>query len=102
AAVLTQVRYEDGRQGHMLAFLGAVAGAETALAHAAGEALTFSGIEAGEMDVTFLSPSDPAAVAAAAAMGRVGLRFDLPQPDQKPDVKPQPPGMDPDRPPRLR
>jgi hypothetical protein len=82
----------------MLVFAGALPGAEGTLARAAGEALTFSGIEAGEMDVTFLEPDDPA----LAAVARVALRFDLPVPEALPEAVPLPPGSDPDRPPRLR
>lgn len=98
AAVLAGVEYDDGRRGHMLAFLDAVPAAEGALARAAAEALTFSGIEAGEMDVTFLSAADPA----AAAIARAGLRFDLPEPVRAEPPAPAAPGMDPDRPPKLR
>lgn len=96
AALLAGVRYEGGRQGHMLAFVGALPGAEPALARAAAEALTFSGVEAGVMDVAFLDAGD----ASLGALTRVALRFDLPLP-VAPDPA-APPGTDPDRPPRLR
>lgn len=95
-ALLAGVTYEGGRRGHMLAFLDAAPGAEPALAKAASEALVFSGIEAGEMDVAFLTGDEPAAV----SMARVGLRFDLPEPEV-PQV-PTAPGLDPTRPPKLR
>ena len=100
AALLAAVRYEDGRKGHMLAFLDAKPEAETALARAANEALTFSGIEAGEMDVTFLD----AGSAVAQKMLRVALRFDLPIPPETAEARPAPkaPGMDPKNPPKLR
>ena len=71
-------------------------GAEQALAQAASEALIFSGLDAGEMDVAFFSASDEM----SARLAKVGLRFDLPQPE--PLAGPQAPGMDPDAPPRLR
>lgn len=96
AAVLAGVRYRDGRRGHLLALLDAVPGAEEALARAIREALVFSGIEAGELDVTFLPASDPVAL----AMARVGLRFDLPAPERA--EAPPAPGLDPSRPPKLR
>jgi hypothetical protein len=80
----------------MLAFVDAVPGAEAALAGAVREALVFSGLEAGELDVAFLASAD----AAVAAMGRVGLRFDLPAPELP--EGPAAPGMDPARPPKLR
>ena len=98
AALLAAVAYEDGRQGHMLAFLDAPEGAQAALARAASEALTFSGIEAGEMDVTFLASRD----GAAEAMARVALRFDLRPPDVEAPAPPAAPGSDPARPPKLR
>jgi hypothetical protein len=97
AAVLAGVVYRGGRRGHLLAFLDAAEGAEAALARAMREALVFSGVEAGELDVVFLASGD----ASAAAMARVGLRFDLPAPE--PDaLAPAAPGTDPLRPPKLR
>ncbi len=96
-ALLSAVIWQGGRRGHLLAFLDAAPGAETALAGAAREALVFSGIEAGEIDVVFLHGADPAAV----AMARVALRFDLPEPVREDPAAPAAPGMDPDRPPRL-
>jgi hypothetical protein len=95
-AYLAAATYEDGAQGHVLAFVDAVEGAEKALASAAGEALTFSGIEAGVMDVMFVRASDPL----AAHLAKVGLRFDLPE-QEAPHV-PSAPGMDPGKPPKLR
>ncbi len=96
AAYLAAATYDDGARGHVLAFIDAVPGAQDALAKAAGEALTFSGIEAGTMDVLFARSDDPL----TAHLGRVGLRFDLPalHDPQAPGA----PGMDPDKPPRLR
>ncbi|MGJ8623493.1 MAG: SseB family protein [Yoonia sp.] len=96
SAYLAAATYEDGARGHVLAFVDAVAGAENALASAASEALTFSGIEAGMMDVLFIKASDPM----AARLARVGLRFDLPEPET-PHV-PGAPGVNPERPPKLR
>ena len=100
AAVLAGVVYRDGRQGHMLAFLDAAEGAEPALARAMGEALVFSGVEAGELDVAFLRSGSTA----ADAISRVGLRFDLAAPEAASggQTGPVAPGMDPSRPPKLR
>lgn len=100
-AVIAGVVYDDGRQGHMLAVLDARAGAEEAFARAAAEALTFSGLEAGQMDVTFLSAQSDA----AQAMARVGLRLDLTvtaPPEPVVEVAPKGPGMNPEKPPILR
>ncbi|MCU0854128.1 MAG: SseB family protein [Rhodobacteraceae bacterium] len=95
-AWLAAVAYGDGREGHLLAFVDALEGAEAGLARAMGEALTFSGVEAGEIDVAFFRASDPV----MARIAKVGLRFDIPAPDQA--QAPSAPGMDPARPPRLR
>ena len=102
ATGLAQVAYlvastaEAGRRGHMLAFVGAVPGAQDALAQAVSEALLFSGLDAAALDVGFFDGRDPV----VERLARVGLRFDLPQP--APAATPQAPGMDPDTPPRLR
>ena len=96
AALLAGVVYRDGRRGHILALLDAEEAAENALARAMNEALVFSGIEAGELDVVFLPSASPA----AEAMARVGLRFDLPVPETP--SAPTALGMDPARPPKLR
>ena len=96
AALLAGVVYQDGRRGHLLALIDAVEGAEGALSRAMQEALVFSGIEAGELDVVFL----PAASPVAQAMARQALRFDLPVAEAP--QAPAAPGMDPARPPKLR
>jgi hypothetical protein len=95
-AWLVSAAYSDGREGHLLAFVDAVPGAEPGLARAVGEALTFSGVEAGELDVAFFRASDTA----VARMAKVGLRFDLPEVEKL--GAQTAPGMDPERPPRLR
>jgi hypothetical protein len=95
-AWLAGVTYADGRRGHVLAIVGSVLGAERAIAATVGEALTFSGLEAGEIDVTFLTPTDPL----IDRLARVALRFDLPKPARA--TAPSAPGMDKNRPPRLR
>lgn len=98
AAFLVAVTYDTGAKGHLLVFAGAVDGAEGALANAVSEALTFSGIEAGMLDVTFV-PSEAPIVE---TLARVGLRFDLPKPEQEVSTPGANPGMDPNKPPKLR
>jgi hypothetical protein len=98
AAYLAGVTYDDGTRGHLLGITGAQPGAEAALAGAVNEALVFSGLEAGALDVTFLTDSDPL----AAELARVALRFDLPQPEAPQVQTIEAPGSDPDKPPRLR
>ena len=97
SAYLVGSRDQSGAAGHLLGFIGAQPGAETALAKAVAEALTFSGIEAGALDVAFFDSDDPIAV----QLARQGLRFDLPQPVAS-EGPGQAPGMDPDRPPVLK
>ena len=95
-AYLVSAQYQDGRSTHILAFVDPVPGAEPALTQAANEALIFSGLDAGEMDVAFFAASDEM----SAKLAKVGLRFDLPQPE--PLAQPTAPGMNPDAPPKLR
>lgn len=95
-AYLCGVTYEGGGRGHMLAFVGTIEGAESALTAAVNEALVFSGIEAGMLDVAHLSGGDPVSMRVA----NVGLRFDLPTP-QMPQTPGANPGMDPSKPPKL-
>lgn len=96
AAWLVGARYEGGGRGHVLAIVGALPAAQGALAAAVSEALRFSGVEAGVIDVTFLEAGSPV----VARLARVGLRFDLPTAAMP--APPAPPGTDPARPPRLR
>ena len=67
---------------------------------AMAEALAFSGLEAGELDVTFLAPEDPA----AAVLLEKALVLHLPEPVEEAvqEIKPTAPGMDPSKPPILR
>ena len=97
-ACLVGVTYSDGRKGHLLGFIDPVPGAEAPLAGAANEALTFSGIDAGQMDVGFFAGSDPV----AEHMMRQGLLFDLPAPEVEEPAAPKPPGSDPTKPPILK
>ncbi len=94
---LAGATYDDGRRGHLFAFEGAVGGAQSALATALGDVLTFSGIDAAEMDVVFLEVGDPT----LEAIRRVGIRFEIPEPQQPEFVELKAPGMDPDEPPIL-
>ncbi|MEP5731731.1 MAG: SseB family protein [Sulfitobacter sp.] len=97
-AYLVGVEYPGGGKGHLLAFVGAMPRAQDALVRAASEALTFSGIEAGAMDVGFFAPNDPA----VAKFAKVGLRFDLPQGEGLQHTPRMPPGSDPSKPPILK
>lgn len=94
-AYLAGVTYASGQRSHILAFVGADPAAKDALARAANEALVFSGIEAGALDVAFFDASHPI----VGALDSQALRFDLPQPIQ-PAERPAP-GSDPAKPPKL-
>ncbi len=95
-AYLANVTYEGGGAGHLLAFIDARGGAEAALAHAVSEALVFSGLEAGAVDVAFLSAADTL----APRLARTALKLELPAPNV--GFVQQPPGSDPKKPPILR
>jgi hypothetical protein len=96
AAWLAGVVYDDASEGHLLAFVDAMPDAQPALANAVAEALTFSGVEAGALDVTFITSDQPI----TARLAKVGLRFDLPMTTGP--RAPQAPGTDPNSPPKLR
>lgn len=93
-AYLVGTEDDNGARGHLLAIIEAAPGAEATLARAVQGALSFSGVEAGMLDVTFLSADD----SRAAECARLGLRFDLPRPQA--DTSGTTP--DPKQPPRLR
>ena len=98
AALLAGVRYAGGRRGHMLAVINAHPAAEAALARSVAEALAFSGLDAGELDVTFLE-GDAAAVA---SLARVAVVFEVPERAVVETLERPAPGMDPGKPPLLR
>ncbi len=97
-AYLVGTTYDNGVRSHMLGFVGALPHAHGALAKAVSEALTFSGIDAGALDVGFFDTSDQV----AAQLARVGLRFDLPEPEAPTEHIHVVPGSDPEKPPKLR
>ncbi|VAV88200.1 FIG00992611: hypothetical protein [hydrothermal vent metagenome] len=94
-AYLVGVSYESGAQGHLLAFIDARPAAHKALVQTVAQALVFSGLNSGALDVAFFAASDPV----TASLAKTGLRFDLPQPAEYASVAP---GSDPKKPPILR
>lgn len=98
SAYLVGITYDTGARSHLMGFVEAEAQAQGALAKAVGEALTFSGIEAGALDVGFFAASDPV----SAKLARCGLRFDLPERVAPSEHVPVAPGRDPNSPPKLR
>lgn len=99
-AALAGVTYEGGGCGHVLALVGAPEPARPGIAKAIGEALAFSGLEAGELDVTFLAEDDPA----TEALMEQALILHLPERavEEVQELRPTMPGMDPSKPPILR
>lgn len=98
AVLLAEVIYQGGRRGHILAVLGADAGAEQALSGAVSEALVFSGLDMAEMDVVFLAADD----SRTKTIAEVALRLDLPNPSAPSQPVAAVPGMNPKKPPILR
>ena len=70
----------------------------TSVAEAISEALVFSAIEAGQLDVTFMELGDTN----IAGFAKVGLKFEIPELILPAAPKPLAPGMDPETPPKLR
>lgn len=97
SAYLVGTVSDQGTKGHLLAFIDADPDAQPALAKAAGEALTFSGLDAGTLDIGFFASQD----STAAALARHGLRFDLPDPKTPTAPERPAPGSDPNKPPIL-
>ncbi len=98
AAHLVGVIYQDGQRGHILAMIDVPTSAQEGVAEAISEALSFSGIEAGQLDVTFLPSHAPH----LAEFDKIGLKFEIPDLILPTSLKPLAPGMDPDSPPKLR
>lgn len=98
SAWLARVRYHDGGSRHMLGFVDARPGARAALAKAAGEAVIFSGLESGALDVGFFAAADPRAQDLESA----GRSIALPRPEPRQRPVRAAPGSDPDKPPILR
>lgn len=97
-AWLVDAEYADGPRMPLLVFLDAAPGSEGALSQAVSEALVFSGVPAGALDVSFARSTDRF----AARLAKHGLRFDLPEPETaRMDDRPAP-GSDPAKPPILR
>lgn len=98
-AHLARAVYEGGRQGHLLAVTGARPEDEPRLARAVTEALAFSGLDAGALDLAFLAEGDPA----LARMAEAALMLEASPSAAEPAAPARSgPGLDPDRPPILR
>jgi len=98
AAHLVSVRYEGGAAGHMLALVNVPEAAKAGVSEALSEALRFSGVEAGQLDLAFLAADD----VHLERFVRAGLGFEIPELVLPNAPAPIAPGMDPDKPPILR
>lgn len=97
-AYLAAVTYQSGARGHLLAFVGTVPQAQDMLARAGAEALTFSGLDAGTLDIGFFDAADPI----VEKLEKLALRFDLPQMQTTVTNSNAAPGSDPAKPPKLK
>lgn len=98
AAHLVSVRYEGGGNGHMLALVNVPEAAKPGVSEALSEALRFCGLEAAQLDLTFLAADDPHLESFVCA----GLGFEIPDLIFPKSSAPMAPGMDPEKPPILR
>ncbi len=98
AAYLVGVTYDTGLDSHMMALVDVPVAAQDGVAAAFAEALQFSGVEAGQLDVTFLDIDDPN----LEKIAKTGLGFEIPALILPDAPAPLAPGMDPDTPPKLR
>lgn len=101
-ASMVAVRFEGGREGHLLAVFGAAPEAEAPLAKAMAEAQIFAGMGGEGFDIAFFSPGG----AREEEIRRAGRWFDVPKPVAEPEANVQipgaAPGRDPARPPKLK
>jgi hypothetical protein len=98
SAHLVTATYGDDRSGLLLALSGVPPEARPAVAAAISEAVRFSGVEEGGLDVTFLDED----ASTLARIRSAGLSLDLPRAPRPEPSTPKAPGTDPDRPPILR
>lgn len=98
SAHLVAVEFAGGRFGLVLALAGVPPEARPAVAAAISEAVRFSGMDKGGLDVTFPEEGSPSIARIRAA----GLMLDLPRVQPATRATPTAPGTDPARPPILR
>jgi len=97
-AFLAGVTYDNGQRGHMLALVGVAEVARPGVAEALAEALRFNSDGAAQIDITFVSGDAPY----LAALVKVALGFEIPALVLPEMPERAAPGMDPDKPPKLR
>ncbi len=98
-AALAAVEYEGGARGHALAVAGLEPAREEGFARAVTEVLAFSGLDAAAVDLIFVAPDAPL----LRRMAEAGQGFAGPEaPPRSPVAPGAAPGMDRDKPPKLR
>ncbi len=98
---LANAAFSDGRTSALLAFVDAAEHSHDALAGTAQEALVFSGVDQGSLDVVFLKEGS----VLASDISKAGVEIVLPDPepaDPADTINRAAPGSDPDKPPNLR
>ncbi len=98
AAWLARVSYAGGSRATLLAIVGVRDGAHEALCQAVSEAVVFCEGERSRIDLVFPDDDDPV----VARLERVGLRISIPELAEPALPVPEAPGMDPEKPPKLR
>ena len=100
SAYLVKATHRGGQEGLMLALLDVAPGAEAALAGAVSTAVQFLGDQDLRLDVVFPEKASPF----AAQVAQCGVEIAIPAPiDMTSEAAgPASPGMDPERPPKLR
>ncbi len=100
AAYLVKATHRGGQEGLMLALLDVAPGSEDALAGAVSTAVQFLGDQDLRLDVVFPEKSSPF----AGQVAQCGVDIPIPAPadETAKTTTPAAPGMDPERPPKLR
>lgn len=98
AAYLLRAGHDDGTERALLALIGVPEAARADVARAVAEAVRFSGVADGALEVVFMAGGS----AAAQSVARVGARLELPRHAERPVRARDGPGMDRERPPILR
>lgn len=98
SACLVDVQYQDGTRAHLLAVIGADEPMKEAIGRGVAETLSFLE-QPFSLDVSFFEAND----STVQRMNALGLSFAIPKPaEPQPMRAPKAPGMDPDKPPKLR
>lgn len=102
-AWLAQARYADGSEAPVLALTDVPEEVRPGIAEALAETHRLSGPDQAVLDILFLDTQSERLAPVLAALRRNGIGFEIPAAPEPPRPwSPEPPGMDPAKPPRLR